>query len=288
MSRNSRHSYGWELPALASCVSLSGGMLTFSEPEQMVEDNEPGLKLAVILGGHLSYRFPDEGPVDIAGPAYHVTLSESPYSVQHRFGITEPLQYITVRMPLATLADHFDVDVARLSRRFGVRLGLSPACLDQPANKAILALGRQMLSPPVCGPMRTIYLSGKALELTATVMTALTAQTSAAAAPLRSGDMRRLHQARDIVLQRLQSPPTLPELARLAGLNVTKLSTGFRQAFGHSVYEFVRGQRLLLAHQMLAGGDISVAEAAHACGYTDSHFSKVFRKRYGIAPSALC
>ncbi|OWT66277.1 helix-turn-helix transcriptional regulator [Candidimonas nitroreducens] len=287
MPHTSHRSYGWELPSVAPCVSLSGGVLTFSEPEQIIEDNEPGLKLAVILGGHLSLRFPDEEVVGVAGPAYHVTLSETPYRVQHRFGTAEPLQYVTVRMPLDTLANDLDLDPAWLSPRFGTRLGLSPAGLNQRANKAILALGRQMLSPPIPGPMRTFYLAGKALELTATVMAALTAQTGTVAASLRSSDVQRLNRARDIVLQRLQSPPTLPELARLAGLNVNKLSTGFRQAFGHSVYEFVRDQRLLLAHQMLAAGDISVAEAAHACGYTDSHFTKVFRKRYGIAPSLL-
>ena len=38
---------------------------------------------------------------------------------------------------------------------------------------------------------------------------------------------------------------------------------------------------------MLASGNISVADAAHACGYTDSHFSKVFRHRYGVSPSDM-
>ncbi|WP_390349001.1 helix-turn-helix transcriptional regulator [Variovorax boronicumulans] len=99
--------------------------------------------------------------------------------------------------------------------------------------------------------------------------------------------MRKLRDAQDILLQRLQAPPTLPELARLSGTNVNKLTLGFRQLFGCSVYDFVREQRLELAYRMLAAGGISVADAALACGYTDSHFTKVFRKRYGVAPSAL-
>ena len=39
-----------------------------------------------------------------------------------------------------------------------------------------------------------------------------------------------------------------------------------------------------LIGQMTGG---SVAQAAQACGYTDSHFTKVFRQRFGVAPSAL-
>lgn len=287
MHNTSHHSYKWELPALASCVSLGGGMLTFSEPEHIVEENEPGLKLVVVLGGCLSYRMPDEGSISVTGPSCHVTFSESPYSVQHRFGGAVPLRYITVRIPLETLADDFGVDVARLSRHFGSRLDLSPIHRDAQPDKTILTLGRQMLSHPLGGPLRSMYLSGKALELTATVMTTLMAQTNAGQAPPNSRDTQRLYQARDILLQTLQSPPTLPELARLAGINVSKLTSGFRRTFGHSVYGYVRDQRLQLAHRMLATGEISVADAAHACGYTDSHFTKVFRKRYGVAPSEL-
>ena len=79
----------------------------------------------------------------------------------------------------------------------------------------------------------------------------------------------------------------MPELARLAGTNASTLSLGFRQLFGTSVFAYVRQQRLELAYRMLASGNISVADAAHACGYTDSHFSKVFRQRYGVSPSGL-
>ncbi|MNV85444.1 Regulatory protein PchR [compost metagenome] len=57
--------------------------------------------------------------------------------------------------------------------------------------------------------------------------------------------------------------------------------------FGTSVYGFVREQRLELAYRMLATGQISVSDAAQTCGYTNSHFTKAFRNRYGVAPSAL-
>ena len=89
------------------------------------------------------------------------------------------------------------------------------------------------------------------------------------------------------MLASLQQPPTLPELARRAGINVNKLTTGFRQLFGCSVYAFVREQRMAQAHALLAAGEMSVSEAAYACGYTDSHFSKAFQRRYGVLPSAL-
>ncbi|WZB68552.1 helix-turn-helix transcriptional regulator [Achromobacter xylosoxidans] len=79
----------------------------------------------------------------------------------------------------------------------------------------------------------------------------------------------------------------MPELARRAGVNVNKLTTGFRRVFGCSVYAFVREQRMAQAHALLAAGEMSVSQAAYACGYTDSHFTKAFQRRYGVLPSAL-
>ncbi len=160
--------------------------------------------------------------------------------------------------------------------------------VDRRANKIVQALGFQMLLCPLQGAMRNIYLSGKALELTATVMAGVEQpDDERPITSLSSQDVRRLRQVQEILSQSLQDPPTLQTLARLVGTNVNKLTLGFRQLFGTSVYGFVREQRLELAYRMLAAGQISVSDAAQTCGYTNSHFTKAFRNRYGVAPSAL-
>ena len=81
-------------------------------------------------------------------------------------------------------------------------------------------------------------MSGKALELTALALGAL--EPARDAPPLSRADVERLHHARDLALANLQDPPGLPDLARRAGVNVNKLTTGFRKLFGQSVYAFVR------------------------------------------------
>ena len=83
-----------------------------------------------------------------------------------------------------------------------------------------------------------MYLSGKALELTALALGALEPARDAPPAGLSRADVERLHHARDLALANLQDPPGLPDLARRAGVNVNKLTTGFRKLFGQSVYAF--------------------------------------------------
>ena len=57
--------------------------------------------------------------------------------------------------------------------------------------------------------------------------------------------------------------------------------------FGASVFEYLQEQRLQRAYAMIASGEASVAVAAFQVGYSPAHFSGLFRKRFGIAPSSL-
>lgn len=281
--------YGWELPSVSPSVSLAGGVLEFSEPAHVTEVVEPGMKLVLVLDGQITYQLRDRQAIRVQGPAFHMSFSDDPFTVQHRFDTTAPLQYITVRMPSSTLRDEFGFDVEHLSRRLDRRDTVGTRLtVDRRANKIVQALGSQMLLCPLQGAMRNIYLSGKALELTATVMAGVEQpDDERPITSLSSQDVRRLRQVQEILSQSLQDPPTLQTLARLVGTNVNKLTLGFRQLFGTSVYGFVREQRLELAYRMLAAGQISVSDAAQTCGYTNSHFTKAFRNRYGVAPSAL-
>ncbi|VVE22266.1 AraC family transcriptional regulator [Pandoraea aquatica] len=98
---------------------------------------------------------------------------------------------------------------------------------------------------------------------------------------------RAVFAARDVLNDHLQAPPSLPVLAREVGINVNKLCAGFRQQFGTTVHGYVRERRLATAFELLSARRISVSEAAWQCGYTDSHFAKVFRARFGMLPNTL-
>ncbi|MBS7810300.1 helix-turn-helix transcriptional regulator [Roseococcus pinisoli] len=77
-------------------------------------------------------------------------------------------------------------------------------------------------------------------------------------------------------------------LARQVGLNEKKLKAGFRTQFGTSVIGFLQDVRLRAAHRLLLEGRSSVTEVAMAVGYANpSHFALMFRRRYGVSPSAL-
>ncbi len=102
---------------------------------------------------------------------------------------------------------------------------------------------------------------------------------------LSKTEIESLKYAREILLDRLESPPSLYELSRLVQINNCKLKKGFKSVFGKTVYEYVREQRLEKAFSLLETGRCNVSEAAFTVGYTNiSHFSEAFQKRFGIPP----
>ena len=105
---------------------------------------------------------------------------------------------------------------------------------------------------------------------------------------LSKTDIERLNLAREILLHRIESPPSLLELSRLIQMNDCKLKRSFKVYFGHTVYEFVREQRLEKAFTLLSRQSCNVSQSAFAVGYTNiSHFSKAFKGKFGISPGAL-
>lgn len=78
---------------------------------------------------------------------------------------------------------------------------------------------------------------------------------------------------------------TLSSLAHIAGMSHTKLNKLFRGETGHSVFEFIRREKLKIAENHLRNTDMSITEIAYSAGFcSSSHFSESFRKEKGISP----
>ncbi|MEH2922577.1 helix-turn-helix transcriptional regulator [Samsonia erythrinae] len=99
------------------------------------------------------------------------------------------------------------------------------------------------------------------------------------------GEQARLENVRRRLEQQPEKAYTLNELAQLAAMSSSSLRAKFRQAYGHSVFDYLRDCRLELARRYLAQG-YNVQQAAWMSGYQHAtNFATAFRRRYGIAPS---
>jgi AraC family transcriptional regulator, transcriptional activator of the genes for pyochelin and ferripyochelin receptors len=153
---------------------------------------------------------------------------------------------------------------------------------------------QQILACPYQGAMKRLYLESKALELLALQIhqwtehythSSQTHSSNDRPRRLRSDDIERLHHAREILMQNLDCPFTLMDLARQVGLNDYKLKQGFRQVFGTTVFGYLQMQRMIQAKQLLADSNLSVAGVAQKVGYTSqSRFCDAFKRQFDVSP----
>ncbi len=162
-----------------------------------------------------------------------------------------------------------------------------PYCQQDQLNPSIQIVLNQMINCPFQGMVKRVYLEGKIFELIALRLEQLYPSGNKCPYSLKSSDLERIHHAKDILIQSMENPPTLTELARQVSLNSRKLKEGFREVFNTTVFGYLRKQRMEQARLLLEDGETSVTQVVYKVGYNNlSHFALAFKKEFGILPGA--
>lgn len=152
-----------------------------------------------------------------------------------------------------------------------------------PQSKVIL---QQMMQCPYRGHMKYLYIEGKVLELMVVYMSEIAGVAKAyKKVRLSPADVNRLHMVKAMIDGNIVNPLTIAELSRSVYLNELKLKNGFKAVFGKTVYAYLMDRRMEMAQALFQEKKMSVTEAAHQVGYSNSsHFAEAFRKKFGINP----
>lgn len=98
-------------------------------------------------------------------------------------------------------------------------------------------------------------------------------------------NVQKIKRAKQIMITRMDAPPTLSELSDEIGLSLNKLKEGFKQIYGDSVFSFLFDYKMEVARQLLETGSHNVNEVGLKVGYsTASHFIAAFKKKFGTTP----
>ena len=145
----------------------------------------------------------------------------------------------------------------------------------------------QIWQHPYQGAMARMYLEGKVLELLAMQLTQLAeVRLDAIETRLRPKSIDRIYQAKDILMSRLENPPSILELAQQVEVSERTLRRGFRELFNTSVVGYLTSLRMEQAELLLRERKLSIGEIANSVGYSNlSHFGTVFKRQFGITPS---
>ncbi len=91
-------------------------------------------------------------------------------------------------------------------------------------------------------------------------------------------------RVREVLLDRLDSPPALAELAGLAGLSRYQLVRHFSKTYGLPPFAWLQQHRLSRAQMLIARGT-TLLDAALSSGFSDqSHLTRAFARYRGFTP----
>lgn len=268
-------------------ISLANGYVKAKTDRWETESVAKGLKIVVIGDGELRCKLPNCPQTALRGPCICAIWNNGQSEGMQSFlpGCIVPYTIVTLSATIAEqqIAGNFD----HLRSIFGMDDDSQPHLSVAPLTDPVRGLSAQITACPLKGFTRGLYLSGKALEIAALALTAFDPIVTPHKPRLSTADIEKLYFARDLLVQRLQSPPSLAELSLAVGINVRKLKSGFQQVFGASVYSYLQELRLETAYRLLVEGEMNVSSAAYHVGYAPAHFSVAFRKRFGVSPKHL-
>jgi AraC-like DNA-binding protein len=136
------------------------------------------------------------------------------------------------------------------------------------------------------GLTKKIFLESKVYELLAFVHEI--SEGGEANLRLTSSDEERIRHAATLIRGNLNKPFTIVELARIVGINQTKLKSGFKLVFGTTVFSYLQETRMQIARELLLDTHLPIQHIGRLSGYNSiSNFSIAFKQTHGYSPRML-
>ena len=148
----------------------------------------------------------------------------------------------------------------------------------------------QILNCPYHGPMKRLFIEGKAFELILYKMDQIIQSESAnqGSFEISKIEYERTKTAARILVRNMENPPGLFELAKLLGTTHTRLNIGFKKIYGTTTFGFLRQIRLEKAKQLLEQRDLNITQIVYEVGYSSiPSFSKAFSDYFGNSPAVF-
>jgi AraC family transcriptional activator of pyochelin receptor len=286
-----RESLTWEFDGIrmGHAISKFRALTEFTATSAMTDV----IRLHIGLSGNYSFRYRQlDTTFDLIGGHHNLLYSKDfEMTVYNR---TLELETFGVQFPRETFLN-FTANATDLLKRFSERIinGEAVILTDDwgAVDPAIHQVVDQIIHHRYTGDLQRLFLLSKSIELLVCCAESCEQAGKPQLQPqiLKSNaDKEKILAARDLVNTRIDSPPSLTEIARTIGLNEYKLKRGFKETFNTTVFGYLTAQRLQLARRYLLDTQKTAAEIAFQLGYsTPQLFNNAFKKHFGHTPQSV-
>jgi len=156
---------------------------------------------------------------------------------------------------------------------------------NQVASSEMLTGVRQIVHNPYSAGVKKIHAEAKSMSTLINALEAFNQNKPSSPPRLTHYEAEQVYQAKDHLLENIDTPISLANLASLVGTNKFKLNVGFKEVYGVTVFDFYLNARMEKAQFLLLETNDSIETIAYLTGYNDLYsFSKAFKKYFGASP----
>ncbi len=132
---------------------------------------------------------------------------------------------------------------------------------------------------------KQLYLQTKVCELLICILSVKTATRQDLKFTVQERSVFK--RLKSIISGNLRQHYSIDELAQIAGMNRTKIQTGFKAIFGKTIHTYTLDLKMMKAkHLLTEDPSLSLKEVAAQVGYKyTTHFSAAFKKKFKFSPS---
>ena len=160
-----------------------------------------------------------------------------------------------------------------------------PLLFEQMIFPSLQKIVNEIVSEKIDETFELFFMRVKAEELICRLLMELEKREEKQLYDLNAHDIQIIYKVKEQMLEHLETPPVIKELAALANMSPTKLKRLFRQIFGNSIFNYYQEFRMKKAAHLLKVEKLTVSEVGYRMGFTNmSHFSKVFNAHTGMKP----
>ncbi|MGM9476437.1 helix-turn-helix transcriptional regulator [Pedobacter sp. GSP4] len=254
----------------------------FDEPE-LVE-----LHFSLTGGGIMENHLTNKR-LDIKANQHNIIYSPE-FDGTAEFPTNEPLKFFEVnfqRERFIDLTGESGTLLKSFAENIMTKRSVEISSENLPISLAMHSCINDIMNCQFTGGLKLLFLQSKCLELLALQAQAfeMAAKKPEKPAVKSAYDKERIYYAREYLLQNACKPPSLTELAKVAGINEFKLKQGFKETFQNTVFGYLSDYRLMKAKELLASGHIDIKNISDDLGYSSvQHFNKAFSKKFGVSP----
>lgn len=271
-------------------ISMLYHTLYFTNDEQVIFSSpEPSIRLQIVLRNsyYFDSKYLGKGVVHERGLHLHYAPAIDTVLKFHR---QETYSHLSIHYSAEHLAS-LETSFPRL-REFLAKVRRGEPIIYNPsycvADGKILSLVDYMLNSHYTGHLQTAYFSMLAKDILLEALLRIEETRTAKNIIIGEEEVRRIYQAKEILLRDIHLPFSLPRLVAEAGLNPFRLTREFKAIYGMGLKEYLLEARMKRAMRVLSETDTPVVTVAKDSGYaTPQSFSLAFKNYFGCTPGSV-